>query len=298
MGIFGKRKKVVQHTENYNPQTYKSAPHLGRLQNIRTLNRPGMIQGVHNVPKKVLQDSKKTSDLPASKGIANKIRSHKEQVHNTEKQQIKKSRVSKGIQKVIRKAIYWIMIFTVIIILYNLFKDPMINLMKGHPLLWGVYSHIHFQIAGRTLLGLFYYSFLSSLFFIFLPIEIIFFYYSTLEYNLPIVISVTIAGNLLGMCFNYFTGRVIGMNILKGLMKKKFDRFHNNIVKFGGAVVFFGNIILFPIELASLVFGAAKYPFRKFFLYSFLGKSIKFAIIIWGRGYFTENVLPWLSSII
>jgi len=49
--------------------------------------------------------------------------------------------------------------------------------------------------------------------------------------------------------------------------------------KVGSFLIFFGNIIIFPIELFSFAVGAAKYPYKKFLLYTVIGKIIKFAIM-------------------
>ncbi len=178
-----------------------------------------------------------------------------------------------------------ILVLIILILSWFIFRALILEFIQQYPLLWGAYSHVQTQIISKTLLGLFYYSFLSSLFFIFLPIELIFLFYSTLDHPTYAVVLIVIIGNLFGLIFNYITGRILGKSILRYFMKNKFETFHKLVLKYGGLILFLGNVVIFPIEPASLVYGAARYPFRKFLWYSLSGKILKFLLLIFGKTY-------------
>jgi len=174
-----------------------------------------------------------------------------------------------------------ILVFSVVYIGYLYFQDKAIEILRMNPYVWSFFTHITREISKRTLMGLFYASFFGSLFFIFLPIELLFLYYLALGYSVPLVIALVMIGYLMGLSIDYLFGFVVGAKMLKFFLRTKFDKFHNMTSKWGAAVVLIGNIIPFPIQPASVVIGSAKYSFKKFFLLSLLGVFVKlFALVV------------------
>jgi membrane protein DedA with SNARE-associated domain len=174
-----------------------------------------------------------------------------------------------------------ILIASLVYILYLYFQKDIIRLLQMNPYVWAVFSHIAGEIASRTLLGLFYASFFGSLFFIFLPLEVLFLYYLSLGLSVPLVITLTLLGYLMGLCLDYLFGYVVGARLVKFILRGKFDKFHDMITRWGSVVVFFGNVIIFPIQPVSVVIGSAKYSFKKFFILSALGLFVKlFTLVI------------------
>ena len=185
-------------------------------------------------------------------------------------------------------------VLLVYFIFYN--KALLLSVLQKNPQLYAVYEHIAFQIAGRTLLGLAYASLFGSLFFITFPMELLFLYYASLEYNSIALVGIVLAGGLMGMSFNYFFGRLVGMGLLKKILKKNFSTLEWINERFGTLFVFVGNIIPSPIEPFGVLLGATKYPFKKYVYYVFLGRLLKYSFLVLGTDYFLNTVYPALQS--
>ena len=181
---------------------------------------------------------------------------------------------------VLDKVFILILVISIIYIAYLFFQDVIIEVLKMNPYVWAVFSHISAEIARRTMLGLFYASFFGALFFVFLPLEILFLYSLSLGYPVPFLIAITIIGNLMGLCLDYLFGFIVGARILRVFIREKVERFHDLTQKWGGAVVLAGNIIPFPIQIVSVVIGSAKYPFRRFVIFTALGVFVKLFTLI------------------
>lgn len=188
-----------------------------------------------------------------------------------------------------------LVIASIIYICYLFFQNEMLGILKMNPYIWGFISHITGEIAGRTILGLLYASFFGSLFFIFLPMEVIFVYYLTLGYSIPLLIALTMLGYLIGLSIDYLFGFAVGTRIVKFFVREKFDRFHDMVTKWGGAVVFVGNLIIFPIQPVSVVVGSARYSYKKFFMFSALGFFAKLFILVSLFVYYGEHLVALIT---
>ncbi|MBI2137993.1 VTT domain-containing protein [Candidatus Woesearchaeota archaeon] len=187
---------------------------------------------------------------------------------------------------------------TLILFLWLLYYNRhfFINWMKQHPLLYSLYQHISLQVTERTLLGLFYAAFFGSLFFITLPIEVIFLYYTLLAYDPLALVAVSLAGVVLGMLTNYAIGWLMGERVLTILLGKFYHKLKRINDRFGTFFVFFGNLIPSPIEPFSVLLGGTRYPLRKFLVYTSAGRLIKFLFLLMGKDYFLQTVFPLVSS--
>ncbi len=179
-----------------------------------------------------------------------------------------------------------------IYLFYNSIILYILEFLKSNPTLYSNYLFVESQIANNTILGLIMISIMGSVFFLALPSEAILIYYlSSTDYIPIIVIGLVLIGNVIGLTFNYFFGRVIGERIVKFLFKKNFQRYKAKIDKYGGYVVLFGNIIPGPIEPISVFFGAFKFKFSVYIYLSFIGRLIKFIIIFIAFYFFWDTLI-------
>jgi len=193
---------------------------------------------------------------------------------------------------------FYLFLFLVIFFLsFYIFRQDVLEFLKSIPFVWNILSPVFAEISSNSLLGLFYLSLFGSLFFISMPIEIVFIYYLTLDYNPLIILIIASVGSLLGLTFNYLFGLVLGERFLRFFLKAKFDKFKASIDKFGGFIIFFGNVIPSPVELATVVFGCTRYSFRKFLIYSLLGRVVKFGAIIWLGDFFNQKLIPYFKDL-
>jgi membrane protein DedA with SNARE-associated domain len=190
-----------------------------------------------------------------------------------------------------------LLVGSIVYIVYLYFQKDIIRILQMNPYVWGVFSHIAGEISKRTLVGLFYASFFGSLFFIFLPLELLFLYYLTLGFSIPLAMTVTLIGYLMGLCLDYVFGFIFGAKLVRLILQSKFDKFHNMIEKWGSFVVLFGNIIIFPIQPVSVVIGSAKYSFKKFFILSTIGLFIKLFGLVVLNYYFGSYIAGLVSGL-
>ena len=187
-----------------------------------------------------------------------------------------------------------IVIFLVVAaaLFYLFFQAQLFAAIKANPATAGIYR----EIAGQTLLGLFYISIFGALFFIFFPAEVPFIYYTLLGHDPLLVALIAVAGNMLGLVFDYGMGRVLGQKLLERWLKGKYTKWSKWVDKWGAALIVFGNAVPFPIEPASLVIGGLRYPFGKFVKWSLVGRMLKYTLTWLVFVYASQMLLPIITT--
>lgn len=187
----------------------------------------------------------------------------------------------------ISSKLVFFMVLGIMLYTMYLYRDIYVDFIRQVPYLGGLFDYVSYQIVNKTLLGLFYASFLGSLFFIAFPIEPLFLFYSTLEYSDALLLLIATLGGVLAMVFNY----IVGMHFSKKHLHtpSKWKTFTN---RFAGPVIFIGNVLPFPIDVVALFLGAAKYSFLRFLLWSTLGRSVKFILLLYFQGYIFSVIIP------
>lgn len=211
-----------------------------------------------------------------------------------------KKQKSKKNQKYFKSFKYFSIGFIIMTVYF--FYEPVIlyllNLLKSNPTTYNYYSMIESNILNRTLPGLFFVSILGSLFFLVLPSEAIFIYYlSSTDYLFLFIILFTILGSLVGLTFNYFFGLVLGEKVIRFLFKKNFWKYKEKIEKYGGVVLFFGNIFPGPIEVLAIFYGSFKFNYKRFIFLVFMGRLIKYTILFLAFFFFWDQITYFISKI-
>ena len=200
-------------------------------------------------------------------------------------------------KKVFIKLLIWIGIFLLLYLGFQLIKPYFFKFLQHHPVLNAIYEHITHQISEKTYLGLFYAATFGALFFITIPFEVLIIYYISLGYNIYLISIVALIGATLGLLANYGFGMMLGKHTLKHIFKDNYDKLKGWVDKYGGVFLFLGNLIPSPIEPATVIYGAARYPIRQFIVYSLLGRMIKIILLYFIVQYFSTTLLPILSHI-
>ncbi len=177
-------------------------------------------------------------------------------------------------------------------------KGFFLSLLEQSPTLWALFKHITYQIEEQTLLGLFYANAFGSLFFITIPAEVVFIYYTFLSYHPLLILAISIVGTMLGILADYIIGWLFGERVLRYFLKEHFEKLSKLNERFGGLLILLGHIsIIFPFQIYSAIVGATKYPIKRFIIYTFFGVLIKYGILLFGKNYVIETVIPWIRSV-
>ena len=117
----------------------------------------------------------------------------------------------------------------------------------------------------------------------------------TLGGMLPLPIVVGLAGGA-GAAFGEITGYMAGYSG-HGLIKKSrlYNRMEGWVTKWGAAAIFIFSLFPFAFDLAGIAAGVLRFPFRKFLLLCWLGRTILYIIIALAGAWGWEAILPYLS---
>jgi membrane protein DedA with SNARE-associated domain len=122
--------------------------------------------------------------------------------------------------------------------------------------------------------------FAGYLFFLLMPVEILFTYYLVENYNVFILLAVALATAIVAQTIDYLVGKLVSNQIIhKFIGMKKYKKTEDYINKYGNLTVFVFNVLPLSSPILALVAGMLRYRFRNLVLYSFLGLSIKYGII-------------------
>jgi len=191
------------------------------------------------------------------------------------------------------KIIAFIFLFILIWMLYLNFNLIVPYLQKS-PFLWSVYIFLKTQIEQKSLLGLAFLSFFGSLFFIFVPIELVFIYYTSLEYNNLLVLFIVVPCCVFGLMVDYWIGFLLGKKLFS--KKKNIGKTQKRFERFGTLILVVGHIFFFPMQFVTALFGVFRYPFKKLVVVTFIMLLIKFILILVARDYFIAAILPKIQE--
>lgn len=216
--------------------------------------------------------------------------------YHFEKKKTKKSKVTKEKSKKLK----WIIILSLCFILYLSYDQIMfyfLSILQKSPTFYKHYLYIQSNIVNQTLIGLFFSSIFGAIFFLVLPSEALFVYFLNSTQHFPIIIIVImIFGNLTGLIFNYFFGRMLGEKVLKWIFKKKFENYKEKVLHYGGVILFIGNIFPGPIEVLSVFFGGFKFNFTRYLFLAFMGRLIKYIILFLLFIFFWDQIINYYDS--
>lgn len=192
----------------------------------------------------------------------------------------------------LRKLLLWLGVFGLFFLLISIFQDDILGLIRKSPALWSVYSHIAEQVEGRTLLGLFYGSFIGALFFVVVPLEPLYFYYLQLDYSPVWLILLMLVSSVLGLFVNYLIGAAFGSTLLARFAPERFEKVNRAMERWGGGIVFLSNVVLFvPVQVISLVIGSTRLGARRFLLWTFCGRLVYLLMLYYAADFLGNNLL-------
>ncbi len=149
-----------------------------------------------------------------------------------------------------------------------------------------IINHIFTNISKPTFLGIAYTALIGGLFFVFLPMEVLFIRFISQDYNSFAVLITYLLGFFISYSLNYLIGLRFSHPAKGIITPKKFYNIKNIVNKYGSPAVFVFNALPLPSQPLSVVLGVFKYNKAKFYFYFLLGQGIKYILIIAAFGLF------------
>ena len=149
--------------------------------------------------------------------------------------------------------------------------------------------------AGRTpsLTSFAIIHFAGYLFFLLMPVEALVPIYQAEDHGALVLIALALVTALAAQAIDYAIGRAVAESTLHRLIgEARYERFRAVIGRWGGSAIFLFN--LFPLSSPNmmLVAGLTRYGAARAFLYSGLGLTAKYSLIV----YVFETTSLWWAA--
>jgi membrane protein YqaA with SNARE-associated domain len=170
-----------------------------------------------------------------------------------------------------------IVLITIILILL---QPVLLKMIAANPDLNETYQFVVGQIHRTSILWLFIIAFIGGLFFIAIPVDIIFSYYLIMGADPLLCIIAAFVGVMLSRCLDFWFGHLFDDYVREKILREDVESFNARFSRWESSIVFFGNFIpLFPLEPFIVFLGTTDYKFTKFLLYHGMGKLLKLVLI-------------------
>ncbi len=195
------------------------------------------------------------------------------------------------VRRLVRKLILWSGILVLVGLCLYWIQANLATLAKKSAVTWAIYEHMAAHMGGHTYLGLFYTSFLGALFFVFIPLEAVFYYYLGLPRSQVGVLAAAWAGSVLGLFVDYLIGAAFGQRIVARLWPERFLKTKRATERWGTLIVAVSNLVPFlPVQFISLAVGATRFGARSFLLATAASRLLYLLALLLGGLYFSDTL--------
>lgn len=141
-------------------------------------------------------------------------------------------------------------------------------------------THVKDAITSASVTGMIYSAVFGGLFFVTIPMELVFISFLRQGAQPYILVTTFIAGFILSFTINYIIGMKLDTISKKIISPQKFYKIKGVLNRYGAAAVFVINLIPFlPAQPLATILGVFKYNKTKFYVYFITGQVVKFVII-------------------
>ena len=141
------------------------------------------------------------------------------------------------------------------------------------------------NMGSGSLLGAFYTTLFGGLFFIPIPMDVLFINFLRSGNVLAFVVLAYIGGLIISFSINYWVGSKLTYLSKRLIGIKKFYKVKSGVNKYGSWGIFIFNVLPLPGQILAVIAGVFKYNKLKFYTFFILGQLIKFSIIALGYFY-------------
>ncbi|MBT3408924.1 hypothetical protein HN415_09685 [Candidatus Woesearchaeota archaeon] len=151
--------------------------------------------------------------------------------------------------------------------------------IQNLPYAYSTFHYFFDEISTRSDLGIFYLFLFSSLFFLPIPLEAL--YFAMLKEGLTLhkTFTLVVLGMVIGQIINYMLGRILGFIFISFIKKKTRKNIQKKLSKYGILAVTTVHLIPFPFQIFNFISGILKYNFLKWLFFMIVGLSIKHLIM-------------------
>jgi len=142
-----------------------------------------------------------------------------------------------------------------------------------------IISHITLQISGSSILGIFYTTLIGGIFFISVPLEVLFVKFIKAGHPLLIVLIPYFIGLIISFTVNYYIGFKLSGLSKKLVSPKKFYKLKGVLNKYGPWAILFFNATPLPAQLLTVILGVFRYNKTRFYVLFLIGQFVKYMAI-------------------
>jgi len=172
---------------------------------------------------------------------------------------------------------FWIWILFQL--LYAFYGFSFFTWIQTLPYVYDVFQYFSIAITSKSDIGMFYLFLFSSLFFLPIPLEVLYLTLAT-QIDPTTLATYAVLGIMAGQVINYWLGRGFSIIFRSMLKKSTQKKAQEKLAKYGGFAIVTMHTIPFPFQLFNTITGLFKYPFLKWLLYATIGILIKHVILI------------------
>jgi len=147
------------------------------------------------------------------------------------------------------------------------------------------FKHITVNIKDATILGSFYASGFGGLFFLPVPLELVFLNFLRAGHFAGLLMGIYLLGILISYSINYWIGGKLTYASKKIISYKKFYKIKGFINKHGALGVFVFNVLPLPSQILSAILGVFNYNKTRFYVFTMAGQVTKYIAIVLGYFY-------------
>ena len=170
--------------------------------------------------------------------------------------------------------IIFLMISVILLIASYFFqRDSNIFIFKS---INGIINHVSLHIWNAHPLGILYTTSIGGLFFISIPIEVLYFKFLKAGHPFLIITALYLLGLLFSFSINYLIGFKLSGFSKKVISPKKFYKLKGFTNKYGAWAVFLFNALPLPSQQLSVILGVFRYNKARFYIFFLLGQFVKY----------------------
>ncbi len=164
----------------------------------------------------------------------------------------------------------------VLAVTYFFLRDSNIPLFM---ILNNIITHFSSQVGGSTPLGMLYTTLFGGLFFVSIPLELLFIKFLNSGHPIIVLFLFYFLGLIISFTADYYLGYKLSSLSKRLISPKKFYKTKGLLNRYGAWAVFGFNVTPLPSQLLAVVLGVFRYNKTRFYVFFLLGQLVKYTAI-------------------